>query len=212
MPSVAEVEKYLAELRRCERCPRMHKPVVVGRPAASPVLLVGQAPGDKEPKLGRPFAWTAGKTLFKWFAQALGWNEDEVRDRFYFAAVCRCFPGKKPEGGDRVPAPDEIAHCAGWLQREVALLRPQLVLPVGKLALVQFLGERPLAETIGRQFPIKYAGHSLDCIPLPHPSGASPWHRMEPGRTMLQNALRLVAAHPAMQAAARLPAGSEQLF
>ena len=101
MPTVSAVEKHLAALRACECCPRMHKPVVVGRTVTSKVLLVGQAPGDKEPKLGRPFAWTAGKTLFKWFNASLGWPEDEVRDRIYFAAVCRCFPGKRPEGGDR---------------------------------------------------------------------------------------------------------------
>ena len=163
------------------------------------VVLVGQAPGDKEPKLGRPFAWTAGKTLFKWFAGATGWTEDEVRDRIYFAAVCRCFPGKRPEGGDRVPAPEEIANCSAWLEREFELLHPELVLPVGKLAITQFLGERPLAETIGHTFRVDYRGHAVDCIPLPHPSGASPWHRMEPGKTLLGRALGLAAAHPAMK-------------
>ena len=198
MPSVAAVEKHLAALRACERCPRMHRPVVVGRPVASKVILVGQAPGDKEPKLGRPFAWTAGKTLFKWFSASLGWSEDEVRDRIYFAAVCRCFPGKRPEGGDRVPAPDEIANCSAWLEREFALLKPSLVLPVGKLAISQFLGERPLIETIGKKFEINYRGHAVDCIPLPHPSGASPWHRMEPGKTLLNRALALVAKHEAV--------------
>jgi uracil-DNA glycosylase len=196
------LEKHFAALRACERCPRMVGPVVQGRPVASKVLLVGQAPGDKEPKLGRPFAWTAGKTLFKWFEGALGWTEDEVRDRIYFAAVCRCFPGKRPEGGDRVPSPEEIANCAEWLEREFALLRPQLVLPVGKLAIAQFLGERPLIETIGKKFRINYRGFAADCIPLPHPSGASPWHRMEPGKTLLNKALRLIAKHEAVKNAA----------
>lgn len=198
-PSVSAVEKHLAALRACDRCPKMNKPVVVGRPVAGRVILVGQAPGDKEPKLGRPFAWTAGKTLFKWFHAALGWSEDEVRDRIYFAAVCRCFPGKRPEGGDRVPAPDEIARCSVWLEREFALLRPALVLPVGKLAITQFLPPAPLNDTIGRSFEITYHGHAVDCIPLPHPSGASPWHRMEPGKTLLHRALALVAAHPAIR-------------
>ena len=198
MPTVSAVEKHLAALRACERCPRMHRPAVVCRAVASRVLLVGQAPGDKEPKLGRPFAWTAGKTLFKWFHGALGWSEDEVRDRIYFAAVCRCFPGKKETGGDRVPAPEEIAECSAWLEREFTLLKPALVLPVGKLAIAQFLGERPLVETIGKIFPITYRGHAADCIPLPHPSGASPWHRMEPGKTLLGQALALVARHDVM--------------
>lgn len=176
----------------------MIPPPVVGRRVASKVLLVGQAPGDKEPKLGRPFAWTAGKTLFKWFNGALGWLEEETRERIYFAAVCRCFPGKRPEGGDRVPAPDEIANCSAWLEREFALLRPALVLPVGKLAIGQFLGARPLIETIGKKFAVVYRGHPVDCIPLPHPSGASPWHRMEPGKTLLNQALTLIAKHPAI--------------
>jgi uracil-DNA glycosylase len=189
----------------------MQKPVVVGRPALSRIILVGQAPGDKEPKLGRPFAWTAGKTLFKWFSEALGWTEDEVRDRIYFAAVCRCFPGKRPEGGDRVPAPDEIANCGSWLEREFALLQPTLVLPVGKLAISQFLPPAPLNDVIGKSFPIIFRGHAAECIPLPHPSGASPWHRMEPGKTLLRAAFKRIAAHEAIQAASAGPSGTEAI-
>jgi len=198
-PSVAAVKKHLAKLSACTTCPRMHRPAVVGRPAASRIILIGQAPGDKEPKLGRPFAWTAGKTLFKWFNEALGWSEDETRDRVYFAAVCRCFPGKKETGGDRVPDDDEIAHCSRWLAAEFELLRPQLVLPVGKLAITQLLPAAPLNDLIGRSFRIDYHGHVADCIPLPHPSGASPWHRMEPGKTLLRQALAQIAAHPAIK-------------
>ena len=81
----------------------MRRPVVSGGPVVSKVLLVGQAPGDKEPKLGRPFAWTAGRTLFRWFEEACGFDELVFRRSIYMAAVCRCFPGKKPRGGDRVP-------------------------------------------------------------------------------------------------------------
>jgi uracil-DNA glycosylase len=203
MTKTLDLEQHFAALRACALCPRMHKPVVYGRPVASKVLLVGQAPGDKEPILGRPFAWTAGKTLFKWFEGALGWTEDQARERIYFAAVCRCFPGKRPEGGDRVPAPDEIANCSVWLEREFALLQPDLVLPVGKLAIGQFLGERPLIETIGRKFSLAYRNRRADFIPLPHPSGASPWHRMEPGKTLLHRALALIAKHEAVRACAR---------
>lgn len=197
MPSALEV--HLAELRACTRCARMQKPVVVGRPVRSRVILIGQAPGDKEPQLGRPFAWTAGKTLFKWFHAALGWTEEETRNRLYFAAVCRCFPGKNPTGGDRVPDPGEIANCSRWLQREFALLKPELVLPVGKLAISQFLPLAPLTEIIGRSFALTRDGRRIDVIPLPHPSGASPWHRIEPGITLLGNALKLIAAHPAVK-------------
>ncbi|MDD5199840.1 MAG: uracil-DNA glycosylase family protein [Terrimicrobiaceae bacterium] len=191
------IEPHLAALRSCDICPGMHKPAVVGRPVGSRILLVGQAPGVKEPVLGRPFAWTAGKTLFKWIESALGWPEDEARERIYFAAVCRCFPGKNPKGGDRVPDPAEIANCAQWLRREFEILRPALILPVGKLAISQFLPFGTLAEVVGRAWPVIYAGHACDLLPLPHPSGASTWHRMEPGRTLLARALDALAAHPA---------------
>jgi uracil-DNA glycosylase len=199
--SAAAVERHLALLRACERCPSMHRPAIAGRATPSRILLVGQAPGDKEPKLGRPFAWTAGKTLFRWFWDALGWSEADVRNRIYMAAVCRCFPGKNPRGGDRVPDGTEIAACSDWLVREFALLRPALVLPVGKLAIQQFMPVSSLADVIGKVHRIDFRGFEADCIPMPHPSGASTWHRMEPGRSLLNGALRELAEHPALEAA-----------
>ena len=113
------------------------------------------------------------------------------------AAVCRCFPGENPTGGDRVPDRTEIAECSRWLAAEFALLRPELVIPVGRLAIVQLLPPAPLTELIGRQFRGEYAGHACDVIPLPHPSGASPWPRIEPGKTLTRRALELIRAHPA---------------
>lgn len=183
----------------------MHRPVVVGRPVASRILLIGQAPGIKEPLLGRPFAWTAGKTLFRWLQSALGWDEETTRNRIYFAAVCRCFPGKHPRGGDRVPDENEIRQCSHWLRREFEILRPNLVLPVGKLAISQFLEFDSLAEVVGRRWELYFNGRSQDLVPLPHPSGASTWHRTEPGKTLLENSLRLIANHPAT----RQPAPTE---
>ena len=82
-------------LSNCSRCPEMIGPVVSGSPVLSPILLIGQAPGDKEGGFGKPFAWTAGKTLFKWF-EPIGLDEETFRQRVYMAAVCRCFPGKTP--------------------------------------------------------------------------------------------------------------------
>jgi uracil-DNA glycosylase len=171
-------------------------PVVVGQPVRSPILLIGQAPGPREGQFGRPFAWTAGKQLFKWFA-SLGLEEADFRSRVYMAAVCRCFPGKKASGGDREPSPDEITNCAGWLDREIQLNRPELVIPVGRIAIEQTLGKAPLADIIGKKHHASRAGHSFDVIPLPHPSGASTWFKMEPGRTLTQKALRLISRHAA---------------
>jgi len=175
----------------------MHPPVVSGGAVVSKVLLVGQAPGDKEPKLGRPFAWTAGKTLFGWFSTTAGKSEEQFRSSIYMAAVCRCFPGKNPTGGDRVPSPQEVQNCAVWLKRELDILKPALVIPVGKLAIAQFIPLQKLDQIIGHKFAVTCAGHSFDLIPLPHPSGASPWHRKEPGKSLLKQALKRIVKHPA---------------
>jgi uracil-DNA glycosylase len=161
-------------------------------------MIVGQAPGVREPAAAKPFAWTAGRTLFRWLEEAAGLTEDEIRGKIYFAAVCRCFPGKAPGGTDRVPNPQEIANCSSWLDREIEILRPRLVIAVGKLAIAQFIPLTKLDEVVGRSFRVRRAGRAFDLVPLPHPSGASPWHKIPPGRELLAQALRLLASHSAI--------------
>ena len=194
--SVQAIIELQQQLQACRLCPDMMPPVVVGEAVVSPVLSIGQAPGDKEGVLGKPFAWTAGKTLFKWLA-SIGVSEEDYRSRVYMAAVCRCFPGKNPKGGDRVPAANEIAHCRQWLEREVQLLRPELVIPIGKLAINELIPIKKLTDVIGQRFEIPVFGIETTVIPLPHPSGASTWHRTEPGKRLLTEALALIEQHPA---------------
>ncbi|WP_437930614.1 uracil-DNA glycosylase family protein [Sorangium sp. So ce291] len=199
--SVMSAEERLAALHReldaCRACPKMIGPVVHGPAVPSRILLIGQAPGPREGSLGRPFAWTAGRTLFRWFEGALGVGEADFRRRVYMSAVARCFPGKARGGGDRKPDPEEILRCRTHLEREVGILEPRLILPVGGLAVEQVLGHRgPLASVIGEVRRARYHGVEADVICLPHPSGASSWHKTEPGISLLRRALRLVAEHP----------------
>jgi len=177
----------------------MLPPPVSGDAVVSKVMLIGQAPGIKESVLGKPFAWTAGRTLFGWFEEFCLMKEEQVRARIYFAAVCRCFPGKTSAGGDRVPAPDEIRNCSTWMNDEIHLLRPELIIPVGKLAIGQFLPFQKLEEVVGRIFAVRDKHRAFDLNPLPHPSGASPWHRIPPGLDLLGKAMRRIARHPAMR-------------
>lgn len=178
-------------------------PVVHGPPVLSKVMLVGQAPGPREGSFGRPFAWTAGRTLFRWFEEAMGIDEDEFRARVYIAAVARCFPGKASGGGDRKPDLAEITSCRPFLVGEVSILEPRLVLAVGSLAITEVLGKeaagKKLDTLVGRVVRKEWHGVELDVVPLPHPSGASPWHKMEPGKTLLGKALAQVKGHPAMR-------------
>jgi uracil-DNA glycosylase len=196
MANLQAIISHQQALRKCRLCETMHPPVVIGEAVRSPVLLVGQAPGDKEGPAGKPFAWTAGRTLFGWFA-GIGLEEAAFRRRVYMTAVCRCFPGKLPRGGDRMPNRQEIANCRHWLDAEIALLQPRLILPVGKLAIAQFMPVEKLNQVIGERHSVRLGGTSVDLIPLPHPSGASTWHRTQPGKQLLEHALALIAEHPA---------------
>jgi uracil-DNA glycosylase len=182
---------------RALRLPGFRGPPVHGPPVPSRIYLLGQAPGPHEGRLGRPFAWTAGKTLFRWFNGAFGASEEQFRARVYMAAVVRAFPGKTTSGGDRVPSAAEILASRGFIEREVRALRPRLVIPVGRLAIGEVLGDAPpLARIVGRPLRLRYHGVACDVICLPHPSGASTWTKTEPGATLTARALRLLARHP----------------
>jgi uracil-DNA glycosylase len=199
-----------SDLDACSACPDMIGPVVHGPAVLSRVLLLGQAPGPREGSFGRPFAWTAGRTLFRWFEEALDVDEATFRKRVYMAAVARCFPGKASGGGDRKPDAEEILRCRTFLEREVDILRPELVLAVGTLAIGEVLGEqakgKKLDVLVGDVLQATWNGHDTDVIALPHPSGASPWHKLEPGKTLLHRALRAVRRHPAVRASLALVA------
>lgn len=173
---------------------------VSGGAIVSDVMIVGQAPGPHEPTLKRPFAHTAGQTLFRWFDTFCGIDEGDVRARIYFAAVCRCFPGKAAGGTDRVPSPDEIRNCAFWMSEEIEILQPRLIIAVGKIAISQFVECKKLEIVIGRKFHARRGEQIFDLIPLPHPSGASPWHKIPPGKQLLEKAMRKIARHPAIKA------------
>jgi uracil-DNA glycosylase len=165
------------------------------------IYLLGQAPGPHEGKIGKPFAWTAGKTMFRWFQEVVGIDESAFREHIFMSAVARCFPGKAKGGGDRKPAPDEIDRCEGFVMREVEILKPQLVIPVGALAISRVLGDfGKLTDVIGSSRKTNFHGALVDVIALPHPSGASTWHRVEPGKALLLKALQLLRDHAEMRA------------
>jgi uracil-DNA glycosylase len=206
VPLTAELQHHVQALAACRKCPQMRSTPVSGGPVRSKVMLIGQAPGVREPLMGRPFAWTAGKTMFKWFWETVGISETEFRATVYMAAVCRCFPGRGSQGGDRVPSRQEIENCSTWMQTEFALLKPELVICVGRLAIGRFVEPLPpLHDLIGKLFPAVRWGHRFDLVPLPHPSGASPWPRVEPGKSLTRTALELIRDHPAWRSRTDFP-------
>jgi uracil-DNA glycosylase len=152
-------------------------------------MLVGQAPGPTEATVRRTFQGRAGKTLFRWLAGA-GLGEADAREFFYIAAVTRCYPGPHAGGrGDRVPTPGERARCAPWLEAELALIRPPLVVTLGRLAVDRFLPPAPLADLVGLVHQATVGGRPTRELPLPHPSGASGWLNAPAHRALLAQAL-----------------------
>ncbi len=147
--------------------------------------MYGQAPGVVEGEERRPWRGRAGKTLRRW----LELEEDEFYKTFYCASVTRCYPGRASSGrGDRTPAPREQELCSFWTDRELELLRPQLIVPVGGLAIRRLLGSSSLAECIGRRYELDGAA----VVPLPHPSGASSWLNSPANRELTAQAAALV--------------------
>src|ERR1044071_7102898 len=158
LASYMNFEQHLAALPACRLCPNVLGAPVIGAVAGAKVMLVGQAPGPREMVEHRPFAFTAGRRMFAWF-ERLGVSEEEFRESVHMCAVIRCFPGRDPKaGGDRVPSPEEIANCAGHLDREIALLAPKLVIAAGTLAAAALGGSAQLKDVVGRTHRVKRAG------------------------------------------------------
>jgi uracil-DNA glycosylase len=191
------LEAHRKAMQHCRRCghPKDVQPII--SIARSPrIVLVGQAPGKTESAGGRPFAGRAGRTLFGWF-ERIGLDEATVRSRVYISAVTRCYPGPSTSGrGDRIPTPLERTNCSDWLASELRIIRPELIIPVGRLAINAFLGPQPLDQVIGGEHSVTHDdGRVSVAVPLPHPSGASSWIHMSTHRDLLQNALTLIARH-----------------
>ena len=153
------------------------------------ILLLGQAPGITETQAGRPFNAGSGKRLFQWLAGA-GIDETWFRTTQYMTSVTKCYPGRSKSGsGDRVPSREEQRLCRPYLNQQIALLDPQLIIPVGRLAINLFyVVEIPLEEVIGAQKQVDGGW----VVPLPHPSGASRWHQLEENRAHVRQAVELI--------------------
>lgn len=149
------------------------------------IVLIGQAPGPVTDRKGYHFAGPAGRFLSEWLDRA-GFPPGYFRAHVYLTSLTRCFPGKSNSGnGDRPPSRAEIALCRPFLERELSMIDPPLVLLVGKMAIEAFLGRRPLTDVVGHVFEVD--GRLF--LPLPHASGVSRWLNNASNRQLLERAL-----------------------
>ena len=187
-----DLELLQIDMRNCTRCRDAGHSVAAGAvfsgTVGARVMLVGQAPGPTEAVSGTPFCGPSGRRLFRWLVD-VGWQEDEFRRTQYITAITKCFPGKGKTGrGDRVPTAGERRLCAPFLDRELDLVAPQLVLAVGGAAIARFLGSGPLDARVGRAFHLG----DRTVVPLPHPSGANLWLNRPESQARLRQAQALL--------------------
>jgi len=191
---------YQARIAACTRCvaagyiPEAH-PVFHGY-AHQRVMLVGQAPGARGHVTGIPWSGPIGDILRGWLERA-GFPAAHWRETWYLTSLTKCFPGKARQGkGDRAPSAAEIALCGDHLATELAFVRPEIIVTLGKLAATRFVpGARrmALAELVGACFTVDLDHGPTVVVPLPHPSGVSRWLNDPANRERLATGLALLA-------------------
>lgn len=215
---MSQLATLQAEMRGCRLCVEQGHEVVAGAVfsgvRSAEIMLIGQAPGHTEVEAQRPFNANAGRRLFQWLGEA-GWDEATFRQQQYMTSVTKCYPGKHKSGrGDRVPSKAEQALCHPYLLREMMLVAPRVIIPVGGLAIQRFYPKQlKLNEIIGRAVCFAATewqveswftlsdGQVLDYVPasashillpLPHPSGASLWPNRPENKALIGRAIDLL--------------------
>ncbi len=180
-------------IKSCRRCQdhgyiRVAQPIVSGR-HSDRILVIGQAPGHRSVENNLPFSGPGGRILQKWLEQA-GFPAGYLHNHTYLSSLTRCDPGPNPRGnGDRRPSPQEIALCKPFLEAELRLLRPTVVLLVGTMAIEAFFGKVHLEEVIGTY----QERDGMLFLPLPHPSGVSRWLNDPAHLQLQQEALKILS-------------------
>ena len=183
-------------MRACRLCQeaghQITPPAVTQGVVKARMMTIGQAPGITEVEAKRPFNAGSGKRLFEWLGKA-GIGEDWFRSTQYMTSVTKCYPGRAKGGsGDRVPSKAEQKLCRPYLEEEIALVDPHLIIPIGRLAIELFFPKKSkLTEIIGTQ--IQVDGRWV--VPLPHSSGASRWHQTEENRALIEKAIGLIGGY-----------------
>lgn len=180
-------------MRQCVRCVEAGyiteaNPLALGS-ANADIAVIGQAPSRTDHETNSFYVGPAGRKLRGWLTEA-GLSEEDQNTRVYFAAITRCFPGRLPGSSkDRLPSRAEQKLCRSWLDAELELLKPRVIVLFGGLAIETFLGKTPLTERIG--FSFEKDGRTY--VPLPHSSGASTWLNLPENKERLQQAIQTLA-------------------
>lgn len=167
----SEAARQLSELAReasgCELCPQLvesRTKVVFGSgPADAKLMLVGEAPGASEDREGLPFVGASGR-LLDLLLEGIGLAREQV----FIANVLKCRP---PENRD--PRPDEVSNCSPWLERQLELVDPAVVVTLGNFATRLLRGDpAPIGKVRGRPEIVVVGGRVVRLFPVFHPAAA----------------------------------------
>jgi len=172
-----KLEKIEEEVKNCRRCElwKTRNNPVVGE-GNNGIVFIGEAPGYNEDQIGRPFVGKAGKVLDE-LLTSIGLKREDV----YITNILKCRPP-----GNRGPLTEEIEACSPYLDRQLAILRPKLIVPLGNFALSYIfrkfgLKEEKISKVHGQVFTLTTLTGTVKIVPLYHPAVAT----YDPGKKSL---------------------------
>jgi len=156
--NLEELRVAIGDCRRCKLWPgRTHLVFGVGNPHAK-LMFIGEGPGRDEDLQGEPFVGRAGQLLTDIITKGMGLKREDV----YICNVIKCRP---PE--NRNPEPDEVASCEPFLKKQIELVRPQIIIALGKFAVQTLLQSKvPITRIRGNW----HTYHGIKLMPTLHPA------------------------------------------
>jgi len=192
-----ELRQNVAECRACGLCAERKQAVLGVGDVAADWLFIGEGPGAEEDARGEPFVGPAGKLLDAMLAAIDLQRGEDV----YIANAVKCRPP-----GNRTPEPAEMAACAPYLERQIALLQPKVIVLLGRAAVHAVLGEEgSLASLRGKPFAYRDGERSIPVIVTYHPAyllrtlpdKAKAWEDLCRARALMREAKAAGLANPA---------------
>lgn len=159
-----KLEKIAYAVGKCRKCPLWKNPKAVpgeGSPEAE-IMLVGEAPGYHESVQGRPFVGAAGKLLTQ-LLKSIGFKRSEV-------FICNMLRHRPP--GNRDPLPSEIEACRPFLDEQIKIINPKIIVTLGRFSMAKFLPNEKISQIHGQARFVNWKGKKLIVLPMYHPAAA----------------------------------------
>lgn len=157
-----EIAKKIESCRKCSLYKKATKPVPGEGSSQAEIFFVGEGPGFHEDYQGRPFVGAAGKLLDKMLEEI-----DLKREEVFIGNMIKHRPP-----GNRDPEPEEIAACQGWLDQQLDIIKPKLIVTLGRFSMAKFIPETKISQVHGQPRLINFQERRSLVVPMYHPAAA----------------------------------------